>query len=158
MARKTSSTLSLKLFHTSSMALHKTSPICASEIEIGDLIERCQHGEGMTFSSAPNHFTNLIVIPDIQLDLHDAKSKRHGCINIGLSLANTGSLIADNGEQLALELLRSGDAAVGRYVDRAFSVSLQIPPAVVAQPIADVLNKISLFMQIADDAAKVCFH
>ncbi|KAF7987068.1 hypothetical protein HWV62_219 [Athelia sp. TMB] len=137
MARKTSSPLSLKLFHTSNMGSHKTSPICASEIELGDLLERCQQGQ------------------EIKLDLHDVKLKRQGCISVRLSLAQDGSLIASNGQQLALELLRGGDAAVGRYVDRVFSVSFQVPSAVVAQPIADVLNKISLFMRIADDAAKV---
>ena len=97
----------------------------------------------------------MITITDVQLDLCDAESKLRGRINIRLSLANSGRLIASGGQQLALELLRSGDTAVGDYVDRAFSISLQMPPAVVAQPIADVLNKINIFMRIADDAAKV---
>ncbi|KAF7987071.1 hypothetical protein HWV62_225 [Athelia sp. TMB] len=100
-------------------------------------------------------FANLTAIPDIRLDLQDAKLKHQGCISVRLSLVKDGYLIAGDGQQLALELLQRRDAAVGRYIDRVFSVSLQVPPAVVAQPIADVLNKISLFMQIADDAAKV---
>ncbi|KAF7980607.1 hypothetical protein HWV62_37382 [Athelia sp. TMB] len=53
-------------------------------------------------------------------------------------------------QQLALDLLGVSDMALAGYF-----VSVEIPPAVVAQPISDVLDKLKHFIQIVDQAAKV---
>ena len=66
-------------------------------------------------------------------------------------------MVISNAQRLALDLVRNGDTAVGRCIDDAFSASLQMPPAVVAQPISDVLEKLNHFMKIADEVAKVIF-
>ncbi|KAF7987070.1 hypothetical protein HWV62_223 [Athelia sp. TMB] len=119
------------------MAFHKTSLMCAAEISIGDLLKRSQYGQ------------------DVELDLHDGKAELRGRIKTRLSLASNGSLIASNAQQLALELVRNANTAAGGYIDGVFSISLQTPPAVIDQPIQDVLDKLNLFMRIAGEAAKV---
>ncbi|KAF7980616.1 hypothetical protein HWV62_37400 [Athelia sp. TMB] len=134
---QTFSILSLEVFHTSSVAFHKTSLICAAEISIGDLLKRSQYGQ------------------DVELDLHDAKAELQGRIKTRLSLASNGSLIASNAQRLALELVRNANTAAGGYVDGVFSISLQTPPAVIDQPIQDILKKLNLFMRIAGEAAKI---
>ena len=103
-------------------------------------------------------FTDPLAIVDVELDLHDVKAKLHGQIKTRLSLASNGSLIASNAQQLALELVRSASTAAGGYIDGVFSISLQTPPAVIDQPIKDVLDKLNLFMRIAGEAAKVDFN
>lgn len=64
-------------------------------------------------------------------------------------------MIASNGRRLAWELVRRGDTAAEGYIDGLFSISLQIPPAVVEKPIMHVLDKLNAFIRIADEAAKV---
>ncbi|KAF7987073.1 hypothetical protein HWV62_229 [Athelia sp. TMB] len=124
-ACETSSLLSLELFHDSKF--HKNALLCASEIAI-----------------------------DVELDLHVAANPApQGRIKTSLSLVSNGSLIASNAQQLALELVRRGNPVAGGYVDGIFSISLQTPPVVIDQPIKDVLDKLNLFMRIADEAAKV---
>ncbi|KAF7987072.1 hypothetical protein HWV62_227 [Athelia sp. TMB] len=119
------------------MAFHKTSLMCAAEISIGDFLQRSQYGQ------------------DVELDLHDGKAELQGRIKTRLSLASNGSLIASNAQQLALELVRNANTSSGGYIDGVFSISLQTPPAVIDQPIQDVLDKLNLFMRIAGEAAKV---
>ena len=155
---KTSSLLSLELFHTSSMAFHKISLMCAAEILIGDLLQRSQYGQGEASSPSLGHFTNLLAAIDVELDLRDAKAQLQGRIKTRLSLASNGSLIASNAQQLALELVRNTNTAAGGFVNGGFSISLQTPPAVIDQPIQDVLDKLNLFMRIAGEAAKVDFN
>ncbi|KAF7985610.1 hypothetical protein HWV62_3923 [Athelia sp. TMB] len=129
------SVLSLKLFHETKF--HTSSLLCGSEITIGKLLELCRYGQ------------------DANLDLHATKSKVQGHIKIRLSLTNGGGLVISDAQKLVLDLVRIGDTAMGRCIDDAFSASLQMPPAVVAQPIADVLEKLIHFMKIADEVAKV---
>ena len=101
-------------------------------------------------------FNELFVAVDVILDLYDAKTRLQGHIKIRLSIVNDGSLIARNSQQISLDLSRGTNTLAGSSVDSAFSISIQMPPAVVAQPIANVLDKLNHFMQIANEAAKVC--
>ncbi|KZP26887.1 hypothetical protein FIBSPDRAFT_928332 [Athelia psychrophila] len=140
-ARETSSVLTLQLFDS---AFRSTSLICASVITIGDLLQLCRHGKGA------------------ELNLLDIKSRLKGHIKIHFSLSSNGSWIVDEAQRWALVLSQQPNPAMeaaGGYIDHIdglLTVSvLTVPPDAVSQSIVDVLDKLSHFMRIADEVAKV---
>ncbi|KZP15684.1 hypothetical protein FIBSPDRAFT_977365 [Athelia psychrophila] len=140
-ARETSSVLSLQLFDS---AFRSTSLICASVITISDLLQLCRHGK------------------DAELNLCDIKSRLKGCIKIHFSLSSNGSWIVDEAQRWALVLSQPPNTAMeanGGYIDDIdglLAVSVPtVPPDAVSQSIVDVLDKLSHFMRIADEVAKV---
>ncbi|KZP11346.1 hypothetical protein FIBSPDRAFT_837654 [Athelia psychrophila] len=138
-ARKTSSVISLQL----SGSTHRTSLNCGSEIVISDLLQRCLYEQ------------------EAELDLRGIKSGLQGRIKIRLSLSSNGSLIVAEAKQLALVLVRQPNtamAATGGYIDDIdglLAISVPTPPAMAAQSIVNVLDRLDHFMRIADEAAKV---
>ncbi|KZP23203.1 hypothetical protein FIBSPDRAFT_930720 [Athelia psychrophila] len=140
-ARETSSVLSLQLFDS---AFRSTSMICASVITISDLLQLCRHGK------------------DAELNLRDIKSRLKGRIRIHVSLSGNGSWIVDEAQRWALVLSQPPNTAMeatGGYIDDIdglLAVSVPtVPPDAVSQSIVDVLDKLSHFMRIADEVAKV---
>ncbi|KZP11332.1 hypothetical protein FIBSPDRAFT_988084 [Athelia psychrophila] len=140
-ACETSSVLSLQLFDS---AFRSTSLICASVITISDLLQLCRHGK------------------DAELNLCDIKSRLKGCIKIHFSLSSNGSWIADEAQRWALVLSQPPNTAMeatGGYIDDIdglLAVSVPtVPSDAVSQSIVDVLDKLSHFMRIADEVAKV---
>ncbi|KZP27192.1 hypothetical protein FIBSPDRAFT_1001759 [Athelia psychrophila] len=140
-ARETSSALSLQLFDS---AFRSTSLICASVITISDLLQLCRHGK------------------DAELNLRDIKSRIKGRIMIHFSLSTNGSWIVDEAQRWALVLSQPPNTAMeatGGYIDDIdglLAVSVPtVPPNAVSQSIVDVLDKLSHFMRIADEVAKV---
>ncbi|KZP11379.1 hypothetical protein FIBSPDRAFT_962364 [Athelia psychrophila] len=140
-ACETSSVLSLQLFDS---AFRSTSMICASVITISDLLQLCRHGK------------------DAELNLRDIKSRLKGRIKIHFSLSSNGSWIVNEAQRWALVLSQPPNTAMeatGGYVDDIdglLAVSVPtVPPEAVSQSIVDVLNKLSHFMRIADEVAKV---
>ncbi|KZP27143.1 hypothetical protein FIBSPDRAFT_886744 [Athelia psychrophila] len=140
-ARETSSVLSLQLFDS---AFRSTSMICASVITISDLLQLCRHGK------------------DAELNLRDIKSKLKGCIKIHFSLSSNGSWIVDEAQRWALVLSQQPKTAMkatGGYIDNIdglLAVSVPtVPPDTASQSIANVLDKLSHFMRIADELAKI---
>ncbi|KZP27202.1 hypothetical protein FIBSPDRAFT_948829 [Athelia psychrophila] len=138
-ARKTSSVISLQL----SGSTHGTSLNCGSEIVISDLLRRCLYEQ------------------EAELDLRGIKSGLQGRIKIRLSLSSNGSLIVAEAQQLALVLVQQPNtamAAAGGYIDDIdglLAISVPTPPAMAAQSIVNVLDRLDHFMRIADQAAKV---
>ncbi|KZP15713.1 hypothetical protein FIBSPDRAFT_76510 [Athelia psychrophila] len=138
-ARKTSSVISLQL----SGSTHGTSLNCGSEIVISDLLRRCLYEQ------------------EAELDLRGIKSGLQGRIKIRLSLSSNGSLIVAEAQQLSLVLVRQPNtamAAAGGYIDDIdglLAISVPTPPAMAAQSIVNVLDRLDHFMRIADEAAKV---
>ncbi|KZP27134.1 hypothetical protein FIBSPDRAFT_319864, partial [Athelia psychrophila] len=138
-ARKTSSVISLQL----SGSTRGTSLNCGSEIVISDLLRRCLYEQ------------------EAELDLRGIKSGLQGRIKIRLSLSSNGSLIVAKAQQLALVLVRQPNtamAAAGGYIDDIdglLAISVPTPPAMAAQSIVNVLDRLDHFMRIADEAAKV---
>ncbi|KZP09721.1 hypothetical protein FIBSPDRAFT_1051733 [Athelia psychrophila] len=138
-ARKTSSVLSLQV----SGSTHGTSLNCASEIMISDLLQRCLYEQ------------------DVELDLRGSKSGLQGRIKIRLSLSSNGSLIVAEAQRLALVLARQPNTAMAATggciddIDDLLAISVPTPPAMAAQSIVNVLDRLDHFMRIADEAAKV---
>ncbi|KZP11375.1 hypothetical protein FIBSPDRAFT_937586 [Athelia psychrophila] len=141
-ARKTSSVLSLQV----SGSTHGTSLNCASEIMISDLLQRCLYEQ------------------DVELDLRGSKSGLQGRIKIRLSLSSNGSLIVAEAQQLALALARQPNTAMAATggciddIDDLLAISVPTPPAMAAQSIVNVLDRLDHFMRIADEAAKAQVH
>ncbi|KZP27218.1 hypothetical protein FIBSPDRAFT_948837 [Athelia psychrophila] len=140
-ARETSSVLSLQLFDS---AFRSTSLICASVVTISDLLQLCRRGK------------------NAELILRDIKSRLKGRIRIHFSLSSNGSWIADEAQRWALVLSHQPNTAIeatGGYIndiDGLLAVSVPtVPPDAVSQSIVDVLDKLSHFMRIADEVAKV---
>ncbi|KZP27208.1 hypothetical protein FIBSPDRAFT_321286 [Athelia psychrophila] len=140
-ACETSSVLSLQLFDS---AFRSTSMICASVITISDLLQRCRHGK------------------DAELNLRDIKSRLKGRIKIHFSLSSNGSWIVDEAQRWALVLSQPPHTAMEATggciddIDGLLAVSVPtMPPDAVSQSIVDVLDKLSHFMRIADEVAKV---
>ncbi|KZP27261.1 hypothetical protein FIBSPDRAFT_1040387 [Athelia psychrophila] len=134
-AHKGSSVLSLRLTGST----HGTSLNCVSDITISDLLQLCRNGK------------------DAEVDLHDKKSGRklNGRIKIHLSLTRSGDWILDEAQRWALVLSHQPDTALtaaGRYIDDADGL---LAKAVASESISNVLDKLSHFMGIADELAKI---
>ncbi|KZP23212.1 hypothetical protein FIBSPDRAFT_952272 [Athelia psychrophila] len=139
-AREKSSVISLQLFDS---AVHSTSLICASDIKISELLELCRYGKVA------------------ELNLHDIQSRPKGHIKIRFSLSRSGSWSVDEAQQLALALARRPSTAMAvtrgciDAVDGLLAISFPTPPAMAAQSIQNVLDKLQNFMRIADAVAEV---
>ncbi|KZP09702.1 hypothetical protein FIBSPDRAFT_231509, partial [Athelia psychrophila] len=134
-ARKGSSVLSLQLYGST----RATSLNCVSDNTISHLLQLCRNGK------------------DAKVDLHDKKSGRklNGRIRIHLSLTRSGDWILDEAQRWALVLSHPPDTALtaaGRYIDDADGL---LAKAVASESISNVLDKLSRFMGIADELAKI---
>ncbi|KZP27158.1 hypothetical protein FIBSPDRAFT_948802 [Athelia psychrophila] len=134
-ARKGSSVLSLRLYGST----RATSLNCVSDITISDLLQLCRNGK------------------DADVDLHDKKSGRklNGRIKIHLSLTRSGDWILDEAQRWALVLSHQPEtalAAVGGYIDDADGL---LAKAMASESISNVLDKLSRFIGIADELAKI---
>ncbi|KZP31356.1 hypothetical protein FIBSPDRAFT_974829 [Athelia psychrophila] len=136
-ARKTSSVISLRVFASTLKGISLKSTM---EIAIGDLLQRCLYEQ------------------DAEFDLRGMQSELRGRIKIRLSLSSDGGLIVSEAHRVALALVQKTDIPVGGSIDcidDLLKISVPTPPAMAAQPIAIVLDKLSHFMRLADEAAKV---
>lgn len=162
-ARTRSSVVSLQLFAST---LRGTSLKSTAEITVGDLLQRCLYEQGNTCMPAlmaSLYLTDFFSFADAELDLRDLKFGLRGRIKIRLSLSSNGSLIVSEARRLALVLSRQPNAdmaATGGYIDdieSLLAISVPTPPAMAAQSILHVLDRLDHFMRIADEAAKVWF-
>ncbi|KZP11388.1 hypothetical protein FIBSPDRAFT_1050827 [Athelia psychrophila] len=137
-ARDASSKISLELFDS---ALRSTSSICTSEdITIKELLKLCRYGKAA------------------KLDLQDGQSRPKGHIKIHLSLSRSGSWSADEAEHLSSVLARQPKIATGGYIDAVdglLGIDFPTPPAMAAQSIQNVIDKLENFMRIADAVSEV---
>ncbi|KZP23201.1 hypothetical protein FIBSPDRAFT_1043120 [Athelia psychrophila] len=137
-ARKTSSKMFLQLSCPTHGSLN-----CGAEIVISDLLLRCRYGK------------------DAELDLRGTKSGLQGRIKIRLSLSRSGSWSDDEAQRLALVLTQQPNpemSATGGCIDAVdglLAISFPTPPAMAAQSIQNVLNKLENLMRIADAVAEV---
>ncbi|KZP04596.1 hypothetical protein FIBSPDRAFT_1054584 [Athelia psychrophila] len=134
-ARKTSSVMSLQL----SGSKHGTSLNCGSDITISDLLQLCRYGK------------------DAELHLRGIKSGLQGRIKIHLSLTSSGSWIDDEAQRWALVLSQQPSTAIAtmRGCIDSDGIDGLLAKTMASQYIANVLNKLSHFMGIADNVAKV---
>ncbi|KZP27246.1 hypothetical protein FIBSPDRAFT_1040380 [Athelia psychrophila] len=137
-ARDASSKISLELFDS---ALRSTSSICTSEdITIKELLKLCRYGKAT------------------KLNLQDGQSRPKGHIKIHLSLSRSGSWSADEAEHLSSILARQPKIATGGYIDAVdglLGIDFPTPPAMAAQSIQNVIDKLENFMRIADAVSEV---
>ncbi|KZP09711.1 hypothetical protein FIBSPDRAFT_1051724 [Athelia psychrophila] len=137
-ARDASSKISLELFDS---ALRSTSSICTSEdITIKELLKLCRYGKAA------------------KLNLQDGQSRPKGHIKIHLSLSRSGSWSADEAEHLSLVLARQPKIATGGYIDAVdglLGIDFPTPPAMAAQSIQNVIDKLENFMRVADAVSEV---
>ncbi|KZP09724.1 hypothetical protein FIBSPDRAFT_938391 [Athelia psychrophila] len=137
-ARDASSKISLELFDS---ALRSTSSICTSEdITIKELLKLCRYGKAA------------------KLNLQDGQSRPKGHIKIHLSLSRSGSWSADEAEHLSSVLARQPKIATGGYIDAVdglLGIDFPTPPAMAAQSIQNVIDKLENFMRIADAVSEV---
>ncbi|KZP06550.1 hypothetical protein FIBSPDRAFT_939960 [Athelia psychrophila] len=134
-ARKDSSVLSLQLYGST----RATSLNCVSDNTISRLLQLCRNGK------------------DAKVDLHDKKSGRklNGRIRIHLSLTRSGDWILDEAQRWALVLSHQPDTALTaaeHYID---DIDGLLAKAVASESISNVLDKLSHFMGIADELAKI---
>ncbi|KZP05485.1 hypothetical protein FIBSPDRAFT_1054057 [Athelia psychrophila] len=137
-ARDASSKISLELFDS---ALRSTSSICTSEdITIKELLKLCRYGKAA------------------KLNLQDGQLRPKGHIKIHLSLSRSGSWSADEAENLSSVLARQPKIATGGYIDAVdglLGIDFPTPPAMAAQSIQNVIDKLENFMRIADAVSEV---
>ncbi|KZP23176.1 hypothetical protein FIBSPDRAFT_930707 [Athelia psychrophila] len=136
-ARDASSKISLQLFDS---ALRSKPLICASEIKISELLQRCRYGKAA------------------KLNLQDGQSRPKGHIKIHLSLSRSGSWSADEAEHLSSVLARQPKIATGGYIDAVDGlrgIDFPTPPAMAAQSIQNVIDKLENIMRIADAVSEV---
>ncbi|KZP27225.1 WD40 repeat-like protein [Athelia psychrophila] len=136
-ARDASSKISLQLFDS---ALRSKPLICASEIKISELLQLCRYGKAA------------------KLNLQDGQSRPKGHIKIHLSLSRSGSWSADEAEHLSSVLARQPKIATGGYIDAVdglLGIDFPTPPAMAAQSIQNVIDKLENFMRIADAVSEV---
>ncbi|KZP05496.1 hypothetical protein FIBSPDRAFT_805718 [Athelia psychrophila] len=137
-ARDASSDISLELFDS---ALRSKSLICTSkDITINELLQRCRYGK------------------PAELNLYDIQSRPKGRVKVHLALSRSGSWSADEAQHLSSVLARQPKIATGGYIDAVdglLTIDFPTPPAMAAQSIQNVIDKLENIMRIANAVSEV---